>query len=151
MLPQFEKNQEILPSTSDEALFCCSVMREILPFLLSLRSVLGTPYATQEVPRHNCVHLSGTPRVLPQLKKSSGIPSSSRDEDPFPCFVEKGILAFLWHLRRRRSQLEPRKELQGSCHYSQRPQCPNPLQILLTPLHCLNGHPENRLKTRWQV
>ena len=49
---QLEKNQEILPSMQDEALFCCSISREIPPSLLSLKRFLDTLDATQEVPRH---------------------------------------------------------------------------------------------------
>ena len=49
-MPQLEKNQEILPSMQDEALFCCSISREIPPSLLSLQRVLDTLDATQEVP-----------------------------------------------------------------------------------------------------
>ena len=51
-------------------LFCCSVLREIPPSHLSLQRVLDTLDATQEVPRHTHLHLRGTPRVKPQLKKS---------------------------------------------------------------------------------
>ena len=47
---QLEKNNEILPSTRDEALFSGSVLREIPPSLLSLQRVLDTLDATQEVP-----------------------------------------------------------------------------------------------------
>ena len=46
-------------------------------------------------------------------------------EDTFPCFVVKGILAFPSNLKMRRSQLETREELQGSCHNSKRPRSPN--------------------------
>ena len=37
---------------------------------------------------------------------------SSQDEGPFPCFVNKGIIAFQKHLKWRLSQLEPREKLQ---------------------------------------
>ena len=134
-LPQFEKNQEILPSTRGEALFRGGVSREFQPFLLSLERVLDTLEATQDVPRHTSLHSIGTPRVQPQLKKRPGFPSSSRDEGPHPCFVGKGIPSFPLHLKRRRSQFETREELQGSCHNSKRLQCPNPLHIHLIPLH----------------
>ena len=91
MLPQLAKNQEIFPATRDEDLFLCGVSREIPPSLLSLERVLDTLEATQEVPRHTHLHSRGTLRVPPQLKKSPGFPSSSRDEVPFLCFVRKGI------------------------------------------------------------
>ena len=61
------------------------------------------------------------------------------------------IPAFLSHLKRRWSQLESWEELQGSCHHSKRPRCPNALQIHLIPLHWLGCHPECRLTKRWQV
>ena len=78
-------------------------------------------------------------------------PSSSQDECPFPCLVSKGILEFPSHLKRRPSQLETQEELQGSCHNSKRPWCPNSLQIHLSPLHWLDCHPEDWLKTQWEV
>ena len=55
-LPQLEKNHEIIPSTRDEAHFHCGMLREILPSLFSLEMVLDTLDATQEVPRHTCLH-----------------------------------------------------------------------------------------------
>ena len=124
MLPQLEKNQEILPSMPDQALFLSSVSREMLPFLLSLERVLDTLEATQEVPPHTNLHSRGTPRVSPQLKKSTGFPSSSQEVCPFPCFVGKGIQEFPSHLKKRRPKLDTREELQGSCHHFKRPQCP---------------------------
>ena len=117
-LPRLEKNQEILPSTRDEALCCCNISSENPPFLLSLERVIDTLDATQEVPQHTRLHSRGTPSVPPQLKKSPVFPSSSRDEGPFPCFVGKGIPDFPSHLKRRQSQLGTRMELQGSCHNS---------------------------------
>ena len=77
-LLQLRKNQEILPSTRDEALFCCGVSREIPPSLFSLDRVLGTLDATQEVPLNTHLHWRGIPNVPPQLKKSPVFPSSSR-------------------------------------------------------------------------
>ena len=151
MLLQLEKNQEILCSMQDEAVFCFGFSREIPRFLLSIDSVLDTLEATQEVPFHARLHSRGTARAPPQLKKSPSFPSSSQEEGPFPCFVGKGILVFSSHLKRRRSHIDTREELQGSCHHFKRHLCSNALQIHLTPLHCCDGHPENRLKTRWQV
>ena len=85
----------------DSPPFCCRVSREIPPSLLSLERVLDTLYATQEVSRHTRLHSRGTLSFPPQLKKSPGFPSSSRDEGPIPCFVCKGIPTFPSHLRRR--------------------------------------------------
>ena len=70
-----------------EAPLCCHISREIPPFLLSLKRVIDTIEATQEVPRHTRLHSRGTPKGPPQLKKSPGFPSSSREEGPFPCYV----------------------------------------------------------------
>ena len=120
-LPQLEKNQEILPSMRDEALFCCSISREIPPSLLSLQRVLDTLEATQEVPQHTRLHRRGIARVPPQLRKSPLFPSLSSNEAPFPSFFGRGIQGFPLHLKRRRSQLESREEHQWSCHHSKRP------------------------------
>ena len=62
-LPQLEKNQEILPSTQDEALFSCSILREIPPSLLSLESVFNTLDAIQAVSLHPLLQSWVTPRV----------------------------------------------------------------------------------------
>ena len=62
-LPQLKKNQEILPSTRDEALFSCSILREIPPSLLSLESVFDTLDATQAVFLHPLLQSWVTPRV----------------------------------------------------------------------------------------
>ena len=101
--------------------FCCGISREIPPSLLSLKRVLYTLEETQAVPRHNHLHSRGTPRVSPQLKKSPGFPSSSRDESPFPSFIGRGIPVFLSHLKRKWSQLESREELQGLPEFQKNP------------------------------
>ena len=121
MLPQLEKNQEILPSTRDEVLFHCGVSREIPPSFLSLKSVFDTFEATQELPQHTCLHSRGTPGVLAQLKKSPGSSSSCQKEDLFPCFVGEGISVFPSHLKRRRSPRDAREELHVSFHNFKRP------------------------------
>ena len=101
-LSQLEKPKEILPSTRDETPPPprCSISREIPPSVLSLKKVLDTLKATQKVPQHTCLHSRGTPSFPPQLKKSPGFPSSTRDESPFPCFLCKGILTLPSHLWR---------------------------------------------------
>ena len=99
-MQQLVKNQEIHPSAVVEALLRCGISREKPPSLLSLESVLDTFEATQEVPRHTNLHSRGTPRVPPKLKKSPGFPSSSREEDLFPCFVGKRMPVFLSHFNR---------------------------------------------------
>jgi len=86
------ENQEILPSTPDEALFRYSVSREILPSLLSLKGYL-TPF----------MQLKKFPDIPPALKRNNEFlattqeephfSSSSQDEGPFPYFLFKGILS----------------------------------------------------------
>ena len=124
MLPQLEKNREILLSMRDEALSLCGAARESQPSFLSLERVLDTLDVTQEVPRHTHLHLKGTPCVPPQLKNSPFSPLSSPDEGPIPCSVGKGIPAFPSHLKRRWSQRETGEERQGSCHHSKEPHVP---------------------------
>ena len=119
---QLEKNQEILPSRRDEALFRCSVSREITPSLWHLERFLHTLAATQDVPQHTHLHLRGKPRVPPQLWRSPVVPSSARDEGSFPWFVVKGFPVYSSHLKRRCSKQESREELQQSCHHSKDPQ-----------------------------
>ena len=68
----------------DEALFHCGVWREIPQSLLSLEMVLDTMDATQEVPQHTRLHSRGTPRVLPQLKKSTVFPPHLEMSVHFP-------------------------------------------------------------------
>ena len=89
---------------------------------------LDTIEATQEVPGHHRLPLRGTPKVLPQVKKSPSSPSSSREEVPFPCFVWEGFSAFLSHLKRRQSTLDAREELHMSFH-----QFKSPLMSQCTP------------------
>ena len=67
------------------------------------------------------LHLRGTPRVPPQLKKSPLFPSSSRDEGPFTCFIGKGILGFPSHLKRRRSQLKIERNSRGHATITKEP------------------------------
>ena len=117
----------------------------------SITSYMKMIPATQEIPWYTRSHERGTPRIQPQPKKSPIFPSSSQNEGPFPCFIRKWIPAFLSHLKRRRSQMETREELQGSCHNSKRPWCPNSLQTTLIPLHWLDCDPEYWLKTWWPV
>ena len=89
-LPQLEKNQEILPSTQDEAFFQCCIWREIPPSLLSLERVRETLEATHEVHRHTLsnreepkgiCHKSGiAPFFLPHLEMRVPVPASSGKE-----------------------------------------------------------------------
>ena len=67
------------------------------------------------------MHSRGTSKVPPHFKKIPISPSSSREEGPFTCFFAEGIPAFSLHLKWRRSPLDVREELQGSCHHFKRP------------------------------
>ena len=126
---QLKKNQDILHSTCDEALFCCSGLREIPASFLSLKRVPDTLYATQEFPQNTHLHWRGTLSVPPPLKKSPFSPphikigvhslASSGKESRRSCHTSRGG----------RSHHETREELQGSCHNSKRPRCPHPLEI----------------------
>ena len=106
---------------------------------MSRKRVFDTLEATQEVPRHPLLLSRGTKRVPPQLKRSPSSPSSSQEESPFPCFIREGILAFLSHLKRRRSPLDSPEELQGSCHHFKRP-----LMTQFTP-----DTPDSPALTQW--
>ena len=128
------KTRRFSPQRQLRLFFCCSIFQEIAPSLLSPERVLDTLEATQEVHRHPCLHTRGKSSVPPQLKKTPGSPSSSREEGPFPCFVGEGILALPSHLNRWRSLLDAREELQGSCHHCRRPPNPSALRKHLTPL-----------------
>ena len=86
-LSQLVKNQEILPSRLDEALFCCSISREITPSHLNLEMVLqpllqqkkfpDIPICTREENRWYCHNSIGAPFSTPQLEISVHFPASS--------------------------------------------------------------------------
>ena len=112
----------------DEALFCCSISREIPPSLLSLESVLDTleatqkvsdrPVSTREEHRVSHHHSRGDP-FFPHLEMGVHSPASSGKESRPSRHTSRGG----------RSHLQTREELQRSCHNSKRPQCPHPLEI----------------------
>ena len=83
-MPQLEKNQEVLPSRRDEALFHCGISRKITPSLLKLERDLHNPAANQEFPRHTRLHLRGTPRVAPNSKGALFPPPPLKMRVPFP-------------------------------------------------------------------
>ena len=104
-----------------EALFHCGVSREIPLTLLSPERVLDTLEDTQEVPCHLRLNSRGISSVPPQLKKSPGSPSSSREEGPILCLVGEEILAFPSHLKRRRSPLTLKRNSRGRATISKDP------------------------------
>ena len=79
MLSQLEKNQDILPSTQDEALFCCVSSRKSLPSLLSLERVLDTIEANQ-----------GFPTDPSSLEKNTEGPATTQDP-VFPPHPERRV------------------------------------------------------------
>ena len=135
----------------DEAFSCCSIMREIPPSLLSPERVLNTLEATQEVPRHPHLPSRGTLRVPPQLKKSPGLHPHPERRVSLPA------------LSGRESRRSRRTSIGGGLHLmlerysrgratiSKDTRCPSALQTHLSPLQLCDGHPEDRLKSRWQV
>ena len=87
-------------------------MRPITPSLLNFERVLHTLTATQEDPRHTCLHSRGRTRSRPHPKEPRFL-LVARDEGSFPCFIRKEFPACPSHLKRRRCQQERREELQG--------------------------------------
>ena len=128
-LLQLKKNQEILPSMPDEALFCCSVLREIPPSLLSLKRVLDTliefnkfpniTVCTREENRVSCHNSRRAPFSPPHLDMRVHSPASSAKESRHSQHTSRGG----------RSHPETPEELQRSSHNSKRHQFPHPLKI----------------------
>ena len=79
---------------------------------MNFERVLHTLTATQEDPRHTCLHSRGRTRSRPHPKEPRFL-LVARDEGSFPCYVGQVFLVFPSHLKRRRSQEERREELQG--------------------------------------
>ena len=75
----------------------------------------------------------------------------AREEGSFPCVVGKELPAFPSHLKRRCSQQERRKELQGRATIPRVPHMSPPFQENLFSLHCLDFQAEDRLTPRWHV
>ena len=120
-LPQLEKIQEVLPSRRDEAHLSRGVSRLITLNLWNFQRVLHTLAATQEVPRHTCLHSRGSTSV-PPTSRGARLRLIDREEGSFPSVVGKVFPAFLSHLKRRRSPQERREELQGRATIPRVPQ-----------------------------
>ena len=75
----------------------------------------------------------------------------AREEGSFPGVGGKEFLAFLSHLKRRRSPQERREELQGRAIFPKSPRCLSPFLGNLFSLHCLDFQAEDRLTQRWHV
>ena len=127
--PSLEENHGILPSTRDEALSHCIILREIPHSLLKLETVLNTLYATPEVPRHTHPHSRGTPSfpahlnlcpfAPPRLEMRVDSPALSRKESRHSCHTSRGG----------RSHNETRQEPSWIIPQCQRHQFPHPLEI----------------------
>ena len=77
-LQQLEKIQEVLPSRRDKAHFPRGISRLITPNVWNLQRVFHTLAATQEVPRHTCLHSRGSTRVTPTSRGAPFPPPSWR-------------------------------------------------------------------------
>ena len=112
--------------------------------------VLHTLAATQEVPRHTCLHSKGSPRIQPTSRGATFSPPA-REEGSFPCVVGKEFTGFPLHLKRRRSPQERREELQCRATIPIDPRYLSPFQGNLFSLHCVDFQAEDRLTPRWHV
>ena len=110
---QLEKTHEVPPSSPDEALSHCSVLREIPHSLLKFETVLDTPDNSKSSPTYRS-HSRGTPNFPAQLILS---PFSPPDLDMWvdsPTLSGKGSRP-----SRRTSEgltLKLEKKTRGSCH-----------------------------------
>ena len=91
------------------------------PHLWNFQRVLHTLAATQEVPRHTCLHSRGSTRV-PPTSEEPRFHLLAREVGSFPCVVGKEFPAFPTHLKSRRSPKESREELQGRATIPRVPQ-----------------------------
>ena len=87
----------------------------------NFQRVLHTLAATQEVPRHTHLQLSGSTRVPPTSKGAPFPPPRSRG-GILPLRGRERIPAFPSHLKRRRFPQERREELQGHATIPRVPQ-----------------------------
>ena len=96
--PQLEKNHVFPTSSQDEALACYGVSRKEPRSVLKCETVLCTLDATPNVPGH-----AGLTRQEHRGSRTTSsehlLPSCSRQEGLFPCFVWKGFPTFPAHLR----------------------------------------------------
>ena len=111
-------------------------------------------------------------KLVTQLKKFPDIPVCTREEHRGSRHNSKGVPVLPPHPERRvnfpamfgsQSRRPRRTSGGGGVHLtlernsrvsptiSKDPRCPSALQTHLTPLHCLDGHAEDQLKTRWQL
>ena len=81
------KNHRILPSSRDEALFRCSVSKEIPSSILEVEREVDNLYEIPEASRDTRPHSRRMLSFLPQPKKSHFIPSSTSNEGQFPRFI----------------------------------------------------------------
>ena len=149
MLLQLLKNQESLPSTQAQSLFQCCVLREIPPSLLSpersltpLRKLKKFPdilVCTQEEHRGSRHNSRRAPVLPPHPKRRVRFPASLGRESRHSRRTSRGGNLHL--------MLE--RDSRGLATISKEPRCPRAVWTHLTPLHLLDSHTEDRLKTRW--
>ena len=101
-LPQLEKIQEVLTSRRDEANFHYGVSRLITSIIWNFQRVLHTLAATQEDPRHTCLHSRGSTRV-PRTSRGAPFPPRSSRGGILSLRGRERIPGFPSHLKRRRS------------------------------------------------
>ena len=108
--------------------------------MLQLKKFPDIPVSTREVARESRPHPEEPCfRLL------------AREEGSFPCVFGKEFLAFLSHLKRRRSPQERREELQDQAPFPESPRCLSPFQGNPFSQHGLDFQAEDRLTPRWHV
>ena len=100
--PQLEMRPFSAVLSREKSQFPSWALKGSLKLLLQLKKFPDIPVSTRKEQRGSC-HNS----------KSPVFRSSSRDECPFPWFFWKDMPAFLTHLKRSQSQLEPGEELKS--------------------------------------
>ena len=139
MLSQLEKNQEILLSMQDEALFWWGILREMKTSLLNIKRVLDTFEATQEVPQNTVTTQEEYGGSHQNSRRSPVSPTPPKRRVRFPASSGK--------VSRRSCRTSKGGDLQLTLERNSRGEttktrCPNELQIHLTPLWTPQRYPE---------
>ena len=148
MLPKLEKKHEISPSSRDEALSHCSVLREIPRSLLKFETVHDTLDVTQKIHRHTWSDSRGTLSFQAQLNLSrfsspdlnmrvDSSALSGKGSPPSRCTSGGG-----W------SHTEPREEPSWVWPHSEKHQLPHPLKVSPMPGHLFESNLKDEVKTR---
>ena len=139
--PQLEKNHVFPTSSQDEALACYGVSRKEPRSVLKCETVLCTLDATPNVPGH-----AGLTRQEHRGSRTTSsehlLPSCSRQEGLFPCFVWKGFPTFPAHLRIRPvSRVNSRHSVVGGVTCRNTPISRPTLEKNPMPGHLFEGNP----------